>query len=340
MGRKTGIVAITLAAFLLALAALSRFYIYDRVAVAPLTQDAVSISETRPGADAEYLDVAAGPELVTGPLRSVRTTRSDAELTEEASDRLNRDIGVWHSYVCTDTPDFDCASGDTPLSATDDTVAFDRRSGEAVNWSGASHETGGVSVRGPFQGLYFKFPFDTQQQDYQFWDGTLKEATTATFEGETEVDGLDVYEFVQVIEPTAVGTSAIPGALIGDDRPTVVANRIYQNTRTLLVEPATGVIIVGSESQDSYLEVDGERVLTTTQADLTYTDQTVADNIDRVGSSASLLTAIRSTIPLVGGLLGIVLLGVGVIALTRPPSKPKQPTARPGTGHRREAAQV
>lgn len=319
MARKLGIVALFLGAFLVALAALSKFYMYDRLAVAPANTETTSISQTAPGEDGEYLDIGAegGPAVANGPLKSTRVVQGDVEASEQASEDLGRDIAVWNTFTCTDTPDFDCGSGETPLSSTADTVAFDAHTGETVSWPGTSTETSGNKTRGNFQGQYFKFPFDTQKQDYEFWDGTLKQATPATYVGETEIKGLDVLEFEQVIEPTPVGTSAVPGDLVDDERPTVVADRIYSNTRTFLVEPVTGVIIRGGESQDSWLEVDGERKLTTTQATLGYTDAYIQDTVDEYSSTSSLLSAIQTTIPLVGLILGLILIVVGALMVLR-----------------------
>lgn len=319
MGKKLGLVALVLGAFLVVLAGLSTFYMYDRLAVVPDNNQTTSISQTAPGEDAEYLDVGAegGPAVVTGPLKSTRIVQGNVELSEEASEDTGRDIAVWDTFTCTDTPDFDCGSGETPLSSTRDTVAFDAHDGETVDWAKTRTESGGTKTRGAFKGLYFKFPFGTEKKTYQFWDGTLKQAAPATFKGETTIKGLDVYEFEQVIEPTKTGTIAVPGSLIGEDRPTVVADRIYSNTRTFLVEPVTGVIIRGGESQDSYLELAGERKITTTQATLGYTDAYVQETVDEYSGKATLLKAVKTTFPLVGGIVGLVLIVLGAVALVR-----------------------
>lgn len=319
MGKKLGLVALVLGAFLVVLAGLSKFYMYDRLAVVPDNNQTTSISQTASGEDGEYLDVGAegGPAIVTGPLKSTRIVEGNVELSEEASDELNRDVAVWDTFTCTDTPDFDCGSGETPLSSTRDTVAFDAHTGETVDWAKTRTESGGTKTRGAFKGLYFKFPFGTEKKDYMFWDGTLKEATPATYQGETTIKGLDVYEFEQVIEPTKTGTIAVPGSLIGEDRPTVVADRIYSNTRTFLVEPVTGVIIRGGESQDGYLELDGERKATTTKATLGYTDAYIQETVDEYKGKATLLKAVNSTFPIVGGLVGLLLLVLGAVALAR-----------------------
>lgn len=315
MGKKFGIVALFLGAFLLTLAALSKFYMYDRLAVVPQNTETTSISATEPGSDAEYLDVAAGVKITTGPLKSTRVVVGDVDASEKASKSLDRDIAVWNTFSCTDKPDFDCGAGETPLSGTADIVAFDRNTGEAVDWEGSRSESNGVKTRGAFSGQYFKFPFDTKKKTYQFWDGTLKKATPAKYVGEGEVKGLKVYKFEQVIEPTKTGTLAVPGTLVGDDRPTVVADRIYSNVRSFSVEPTTGVIIVGGEDQDGYLEINGERKVTTTKASLRYTDKNTQDTVDEYKGKAALLGAVKTTVPLVGGIVGLLLLLGGAFAV-------------------------
>ena len=317
MGKKLGTVAIVLGAFLLVLAALSKFYMYDRLAVVPLNQETTSISATEEGADGTILDIPGGLVEKQTPLKSTRTVQGDVEMSKEASDELDRDVAVWKTFTCTDTPDFDCGSGETPLSSTYDIVAFDRHTGEAVSWDGTRTESNGTTVRGAFEGQYFKFPFDTKKKDYKFWDGTIKQATTAKFVEEDEIEGMKVFKFEQVIEPTKTGTIQVPGDLAGVDKPTVTADRIYSNTRTLYVEPTTGATIKGGESQDGYLEADGERGATTTKATLEYTEDYVADNVEEYKSTASLLNLIQNTIPLVGTIVGLILIALGAFLFMR-----------------------
>lgn len=318
MGKKFGIVVLGLGAFVLVLGLLAKFYMYDRLAVVPLNQETVSTSETLPGEDAEYLDVDNDLTITNGPLRSVRVVTGDVDLSKEASDELDEDVAVWNSYVCTDTPDFDCSGTETPLAGSNDTVAFQRNSAETVRWSGAVSEASGETDEDPFEGLYFKFPFDTQKKTYQFWDGTLKKAMPAEFKEETELKGLKVYKFVQEIAPQKSGEISVPGNLVnGSADDTIKADRIYSNTRTLYVEPVTGAIIKGGEAQDSYLEVNGERGATTTKATLEYTDDYVQTNVDDYKSKASLLTLIGSTIPLVGTILGLILIVIGAVLFAR-----------------------
>lgn len=310
---KLGTVALFLGAFILVLAALSKFYMYDRLAVVPLNQDTTSISQTSPGADAEYLDAAAGLKITNGPLKNVKIVRGDVDASKKASDELGKDVAVWNIYDATDTPDFDFASGETALSATDDTVAFDRNTGEAVTWKGTQSTSDGETIEpGDFKGLYFKFPFNSQKKTYQYWDGTLREATAAKYIGEGKIKGLKVYKYRQTIEPIKTGTIDVPGDLVGSDEDTVTADRIYSSVTNYDVEPVTGVVIKGETAQDSFLELDGERVLTTTQATLGYTDQNIADTVDEYKGKAKLLSAVKTGIPVGGLIAGLILIAAGL----------------------------
>ena len=312
MAKKLGIVALFLGAFLLVLAAMSKFYMYDRVAVVPYNHTATTIAMTAPGDDATYLDAAAGLEITTGPLKNTKVVTGDVKASEKASKDLDRDVAVWDIYDCTDTPDFDCGSGETALSAVQDRVAFDRHTGEAVTYEDTYSDAGERIEPGDFEGLYFKFPFDTKKKTYQFWDGTLHQATPAKYVGEGKVKGLKVYKFEQVIEPVKIDTLDVPGSLVDSDEPTVSADQIYSSVSKYSVEPATGVVIVGQTAQDNYLEVDGVRKTTTTDATLTYVDQTVTDTVDEFKSKATLLKAAQTWIPIGGAVLGLLLIALGL----------------------------
>lgn len=318
MGKKLGTVALFLGAFVIALAALSKFYMYDQLAVVPLNQDTTSEATTAPGADGEFLDVAAGLKIAKSPLKNVKVVRGDVEASKKASKELGKDVAIWDIYDATDKSTFDFGSGETALSATEDRVAFDRNTGEAVSYKDTKSVADGEEVApGDFKGLYFKFPFDSQKKTYQFWDGTLRKATPAKYVGEGKVKGLKVYKYRQTIEPIKTGTIDVPGSLIGEKASTVTADRIYSSVTNYSVEPVTGVVIWGQTAQDSYLELNGERVLTTTKATLSYTDANVTKNVNDYKSKSTLLKAVKNWVPIGGLILGLVLIGVGLVAVRR-----------------------
>lgn len=317
MGRKLGIVLVGIGVFVLALALLSRFYVYDRLAVVPVDQDTVSVSE---GPDATIFDIATQQEINVD-LESVRRVVGDVEASEAASEELDQDVAVWETSVVNDENPAAVGESSPPRSATHDRVAFDRHTGEAVEYgdtylASAADLESGEEVRDtetPITGQYFKLPFNAQKTTYQFWDGALKESTDLEYEATESIEGLTVYRYRQVIEPTDVGDINAPASFFGiDEEGEVTLDRIYSNTRTLWVEPETGVIIRGQEEQYTVAEYDGDQVATLTDVTIGYNEETVASNAEEYEPLASQLKLIRVWLPLLGGLLGLVLLVVGV----------------------------
>jgi Porin PorA len=322
VGKKSGLVCLGIAMLFIVGAAFAKWYAYPRLALAPLDRDTTDTPAIAHGADATYLDRHATiPDIVTGgELESVRRVVGQVEASQEASDEFDEEIVVYETLSYTDVPGFDPEAGD-PLAGTFDRVAFDRHTAEAVDCCGNYTEVTGEQSEIEFEGLYLKFPFDTQKQDYDFWDTTLQEATPAVYEGEEEIQGLTVYKFVQTIEPTDVDLQTfgaqhteVPGYLVGgaETSPAVQADRIYSNIRTLWIEPETGAIIDAQEEQLSTLEVDGVEEATITDVTLAYTDDTVSFNVSEWEDEALQLKLLRVWIPLYGGIAGLILLVVGV----------------------------
>lgn len=322
MGKKTGIALVGLGAFLIVLAPLLRFYAHDRLAVVPLDQSTTSISE---GPDATIFSVAEGEEIQVD-LQSTRRVVGFVDASEEASDEQDQDLAIWETFVYTGEAGEDFSKKNPPLSTTHDLVAFDRHTGEAVACCGQYTSSGidaetGEEVRDydtPIEGQYYKLPFWSEKTDYEFWDGSIKEATTLAYQDTEEIDGLTVYRYQQVIEPTDVGD--LPegaGSLFGVEDPDAVIDRIYSNTRTLWVEPVTGVIIRGEEEQFVTAQYEGEDVATLTDVTIGYNDETVADNIDTYSGLATALKAVKIWAPIGFLVLGLLLVVGGVLILRR-----------------------
>ena len=240
MGKKTGFAAVVIGAFLLVLAVLAKTYAYDQLAVVPLDQESTTVSKTAEGKDASYLNVAAtgGPAIESGPLESRRVVVGQVEAGKDASDELDKDIAVWDTLSYTAPPG---TPAEEALSGTRDVVPFDRHTGETVRWAGAKTESTGVEIE-PFSffGNYFKFPFNTQKESLDFWDGSLKKAVPAEYEGTDELEGLTVYKFVQTIEPTKIAEQQVPGDLVGmPEASTVVVDGCWPKT---LSNPRTATI--------------------------------------------------------------------------------------------------
>src|SRR4029450_6603598 len=214
-------------------------------------------------------------------------------------------------------------TGPPPPAADGEFVAteFDNEAGKDF-----ADDKGPAEGRPAFEGhkgLVLKFPFDTQKKTYQFWELNTRKAWPIDYKGEEKTQGLNTYKFVQEIPTTKISEiEGVPrSALKLPGQGGVTVERDYKSTRTIWVEPVTGAIIKAADKQYSTLQYQGEARAIATDATFTYTDATVTKNVrggkepdGRDGgdykSKATQLTLIKSTVPLVTLILGIVLLAV------------------------------
>lgn len=299
MRRIIGLVVLGLGVFLLVLAPMLKWYAAPRLLLAPLDQYSTTVSEA---SDVTYLDIAA-LEVRTGrEFVATRTVRGDVE----ASDA---DTAVWDVFVKIVDPEKPGEGEDQLVSATTDRVAFDRSTSEAENCCGEN--LNGEPTE--HQGIEYKFPFGTQKETYQYFDTSIAAATDMVFVQESELEGLAVYEFEQVIEPTKIAELDVPGDLVGSDEATLTVDRYYSNTRHVWVEPTTGVIVKGAEHQISTLRDGDEELLTITDAPLEFNEATVTAQAETAKENKSLADLVTTTGPIGAAVLGLVLLVAGVL---------------------------
>ncbi len=86
------------------------------------------------------------------------------------------------------------------------------------------------------QGL-LTFPIGVEKRDYVLWDSDTKKTSTAYFEGEENIAGLNTYKYVTRTNNCPIGIQDIDGM---SDRH---ANLIYTGNTTYWVEPSTGSIV-------------------------------------------------------------------------------------------------
>jgi len=302
MRRAVGYVLVGLGAFLIVAAPLLKWYAAPQLIKAPLDQYSTTVSQAN---GATFLDISTLSVLTGQQLTASRTVRGDVAAG-------NSDVAVWDVFVRV------AAAENKLVTATTDRVAFDRRTSEAVNCCG-EHVNGDKSVR--HQGIEYKFPFGAKKQTYQYFDTTLRGATPMEYQGEEELAELDVYRYVQRIEPTKIAELDAPGVLLGRPEPAVASDRFYSNTRTVWVEPVSGVVVKGQEEQLSTVRAQqGAGELVVTQATLVFNDQTIAEQADNASEARSRISILTFTGPLVSLLIGIVLVVIGVLLLRRPPT--------------------
>jgi hypothetical protein len=311
MRRFLGPVLLGVGVFLIVLAGLLKFYVADRVIVTPVDQYAQT---TSPG-PGSYLDPAA-LQVRSADLVAVRTLKGDVAAS-------NRDTAVWDVSVNLSTGDGQF------VRATIDRVATDRRTAEAVNCCGEAVD----SVPTRHHGVSYKFPFSTQKQDYQFWDVNVKTTATARYVSEETVQGLTTYKFISQVPATQIQTQEVPGSLVGSSAPSVQAPVFYTDTRTVWVEPKTGVIVKGTEQNRTTLrDSAGQDRTVVLQFDLTFDRDTQLSQAKLARDNIGKIDLVTTWLPLIGLLVGLVLLVAGLIIMVA--------TDRSATrgAHRREAA--
>lgn len=294
MRRFLGPALLGVGVFLVVLGGLLKFYVADRVILTPIDQYAQT---TSPG-PGSFLDPAT-LQVRSSDLVAVRTLRGDVAAS-------NRDTAVWDVSVVLST-------GDQQLvQASVDRVATDRRTAEAVNCCGEAVN----SVPTRHSGLSYKFPFDTQKQTYQFWDANVKKAVPARYVSEETVQGLTTYKFVSQIDATQIQTQEVPGSLVGESAPSVQAPVYYTDTRTVWVEPKTGVIVKGSEQNRTTLrDSAGQDKSVVLQFDLTFNEDSQRSQAQLARDNIGKIDLLTTWLPLIGLLVGIVLIIAGVIIM-------------------------
>ncbi|WP_114422639.1 DUF3068 domain-containing protein [Nocardioides houyundeii] len=301
---KLGLILSGLGGFLVVAAVMAPVFIYPSLAVAPADQKSET---TLFGPGAILFDIASLSEITTDVTTSAKTEGDVA-----ASEELGDNIVVWTNSTSTKSADGE------RRSASVERVAFDAHTGEAVDYDGAYSMTVEGQPDGDvvFEGQVFKFPFQTEKKTYQWWDGTLLRAEPAEFVDVDKIEDLEVYKFVQTIEPEVWTQMDVPGDVVGEKGDSVTADRTYGNIRTFWVEPETGVVIKREEKQSATLQIDGEDRATLTDVVTSFTDKSVQTNVDDYGPKASQLKLIRTTLPIVLGILGLALMILGTV-LTR-----------------------
>ena len=305
MRGRLGPILIGTGVFLLMAALLCRVWGYPKLAVAPIDQDSVT---TLSATGATVFDTGTLEERTTD-LTITANTVGDIEASQEAGD----DIRVWVSSSSTKD------SEGNVLSRSIDRAAFDAHTSDSVNCCDEFTESDeGEQTPVEHQGLVFKFPFQTEKKTYDFWDGTLGETVPIEYVGEEDVDGIATYKFEQTIEPTVTESLEVPASVLGEPgEGNLQADRTYSNQRTLWVEPVTGAVLDREEQQLSTLRYDGTDRVTLTEAEVSYTEESIQDTADKVRTKSVLLKVLDPILPIYGSIVGGILLILGIFLVWR-----------------------
>ncbi len=299
--RRMSLVLIALGAFLIVLGPMIRWYAYPRLAVAPANQRSIT---TLVGEDATIFDIATLKEITTD-LTTVVNTTGDASTPGKKPGAV--------TYVNSTST---TSSDGVMRSREVERMTFDARTGEAIGdcCGDFVSATTGEETPVTHAGLVAKFPFQTKQKTYDFWDGELGKKIPIEYLSSTQVEGVDVYKFSQTIPVTKVGTLEVPLSVLGlKGSETVTADKMYSNVRTLWVEPETGVVIKRTEAQNNTLDYEGQSRVTLTEVTTGFDDATVKANAEEYGGQADTLHLVRAVVPQVGFVLGLVMLVGGIV---------------------------
>jgi hypothetical protein len=300
--RAIGLGVLGLGACLLGAALAVRLFLVPGLVKLPLDQEAHK--EAR-GTDVSFFDLQAQEQL----------TGLDADVAqnvegEPAAPGAGDDVAVWNfGSVISDT------DGNL-LNAYTYRVCLDRHTAEAVTCDSTHVD---YDRGAEITGLTMTFPFGTEQKDYDVFNATAGAAFPAEYDGEEEIDGVEVYRFVQTIPETVIEQLEVPGAMAGaPDEDTVMADIVYSNERTMWVEPASGVIVTAEEHPDTVVRgPDGTTGVTMLSGNFAATEETVADGVKTANDTSSQITMVKVVLPLVLAGAGLVLLVLGFFLARR-----------------------
>ena len=300
---SSGLTLTGLGAFLVVLAAMCRFYLPGQVVKFPLNEYSVT---TLTGTKVSYFSQQTGAEVNGATVRAISTVEGDVAAGNSSTAVWNEITGV---FDITKSPQ-------VPISYTTQRLAFDRRTGVLVNCARCGAEVG--TARPHFAGQGYVWPIGTQPQTYQVFNTSLMKPEPFNYIGTATIDGMSVDVFVQPINNQKVGTVTLPGSLVGiTDQATVTLPEYLTATNTYYVDPVAGSPVKVVEAQNETLEnpSTGTTALVLFNGTLSSTPQTIATAVRTSKHYGDEISALQDIGPLVGVLVGLVLLACGIALL-------------------------
>jgi hypothetical protein len=300
--RMIGLVLLGLGAFCVVAALAVRLVLAPQLIVLPLGQDSSTVATGTatvfyPGDLTQRSGV---------PVRAGRDVIGDPK-----APGAGPDVAVWTMSLKLTDPD------GSLIAVTEDRVCLDRHTAATVACV-SERLNGDNRVR--HTGLGYTFPFGVQQRDYDVYDTTAQKAFPARFSGVEQIEGTQVYKFVETVPETVTERMEVPATLVGGAQgDNVVADRVYSNTRTLWVEPTSGVIVNGQEQVLQYFRgPDGTRGVTLLDGLLGLDQPTIAAALDRAREAKDQIKLLTLIGPIVLGAVGVLALVGGGLLARRP----------------------
>ncbi|NLU83697.1 DUF3068 domain-containing protein [Rhodococcus sp. HNM0569] len=318
--RVIALILVGLGVFLLAVAILVPVYSKGKLAKTPLDLEVTTIAEgTGKVLDAKSLtDQEPGPKVDEDvPIIAQRYVT-----TEDPSNADDITVQAGQTVRRTDK------QGDTGLlTASVDRVTMDRKSSMPTNDPVGTVQTSAdaPALEVERDGLQYKFPFDSKQETYPYWDLNARESSPIDFVEETEINGLKVYHYSQEVGPFDL-SKADPSAptnklqlpasawgVEGGELP-ITMTRWYTNTRDLWVEPETGVVVKGQEQIHQYYARNKARPeIDVLDVSLPFNEETIEFQAQQARDGIDQLNTFARTLPIVAGIVGVIALIGGVV---------------------------
>jgi hypothetical protein len=293
------------------------------LAVAVLGPVQLAASPVELAADESYETRAAGSDVsYLDPV--TLTPRTGAEVTVSVRVRADASSGDADDDTAVREYETTTADGDgTLISTTSTTVCLDRRTAAAVDCPVESVD----GTRADVRGLTLAFPPGTEERDHDVWDGTVGQALPARFAGTERFRGLTVQRYEQEVPEQVVGAVTVPGAVLGAPaEPALPAQVLHRGSRTLLVEPVSGVVVSTEESPRTTLRgPDGVPGAVLLSGTFTSTGQTVDAAVARAREVLDRRDLLGTVVPWAAGVGGLLLAGAGSVLVVR--GRPAAPAA-------------
>lgn len=247
--------------------------------------------------------------------------------------------------------------GGAQVNATNYTYAVDRKSLEPVPPFGGAQAV-------PDDALTVSWPIPTHQHDYSAYVVDTRGTVPAKYSGKATLNGLTTYVFntnvtpAKITEPKVLASypavlpksmlSALPqalgysstqatalGKLLAAMPDPIPISYLYSGKTTLWIAPDTGAIVktTKTETRTAVIDVAGlsRPVPLTTVMNLTYTQtpNSVGEAVSKAKDDANALTLLGTTLPIIGLVVGVLLIGVATFFFVR--RRPAAPV--PGPEH-------
>jgi hypothetical protein len=138
------------------------------------------------------------------------------------------------------------------------------------------------------------------------------------------------YQWEAVSGAVSIGTLSLPGGLVGQpDQENVETDRMYSTVIDVWAEPQTGAVLKGRQLITQWAELNGQKVLYLANLFLEYTPQTVAKLAGDTKDSLDQLKLVKTTLPVLGPIAGVVLAAGGLALLLLGGRRKKRGLAAP-----------